>query len=491
MKRYLVITFAVLVALALAAPAWATNGYQIIGIGQNQKSMGGAVTAAPMDAMTAITNPAGMARIGSRADFSIEAFMPKRNVDFDKTAGGDDESGGTELYGIPALGWTAPAFNRDDTYFGGGMYGTAGLGVDYGEVNIMPGSSLDGMLSMIPGGSSCVDGTGASVSCSDINFDGHSAIQFWKMAPTVAWNINDQASVGFALNLDYQSISITQRFSNVPFWLNGGTFQIDPTCDTNPIGCVIGQNTINFDLGRPTSQLGYGFTIGGLYDATDWLTLGAMYSSKQSFDDAEFRVGTGDVQNFNGATGKAGTYKMDLDFPQQAALGIAVKPIEQLLVAFDAKWIDWSSTHDEVDFSGPSKSFDSNGDGVGDKSSTTLDFGWDDQYVYALGIQYAVNEKFNVRTGYNYGKSPVQEEDVFNNLVFPAVVERHWTVGGDYQFGSHWGLGVTYMKAFKETVKGKGDVPKQMAAITPFDKDSNTEISLEETSVGMQVSYRF
>ncbi|MFW5909896.1 MAG: aromatic hydrocarbon degradation protein, partial [Thiohalospira sp.] len=56
------------VALALPATASATNGYQLIGAGAYQKGMGGAVTAAPQSAMTAISNPAGMAAIGKRAD---------------------------------------------------------------------------------------------------------------------------------------------------------------------------------------------------------------------------------------------------------------------------------------------------------------------------------------------------------------------------------------------------------------------------------------
>ena len=72
-----------LLALAAAgAPAGATNGYQLIGVGSNQVGMGGAVTAVPQDAMTAISNPAGIAHIGQRADFNMEAFLPTRSVDF-------------------------------------------------------------------------------------------------------------------------------------------------------------------------------------------------------------------------------------------------------------------------------------------------------------------------------------------------------------------------------------------------------------------------
>jgi long-chain fatty acid transport protein len=469
MKRLGFILLAFVFLIGMTGTAMATNGYQLIGVGQNQKSMGGAVTAAPMDAMTAISNPAGMARIGSRADFSIEAFMPKRSVDFDEL-GGDDESGGSELYGIPAIGWTAPAFNRDDVYFGGGMYGTSGLGVDYGQVDMMPGAVLDMMAGAPPG------------TFSDVTFDGYSAIQFWKMAPTVAWNVNKQLAVGLALNLDYQSVAIRERIRNVPFWN-------DPTNQA----AGITQMDVNLDLGRPTSQLGYGATIGAIYDINDMVALGFSYSTQQNFGDAEFRVGEGDVYNFNGAVGKAGTYKMDLDYPQQAALGVAVKPIDNLLVAADVKWINWSATHDKVDFEGPSDSFDGDGNPMngGEKSSTELDFGWEDQWVYALGLQYQATKQLAVRAGYNYSKAPIDEEDVFNNLVFPAVVVQHYTIGADYRLGDHWGVGLTYMKAVKETVKGKDDVSKDFQYVTPFESDSDIEMSLEEDSVGVQLSYLF
>ncbi len=114
--------------------AWATNGYQLIAVGSYQKGMAGATTAAPYDAMSALTNPAGMALIGSRTDFNMEMFNPNRRADLSSFGGAANESS-SRLYGVPAIGWTAPAFNRTDVYFGGGMYGTSGLGVDYDVFN--------------------------------------------------------------------------------------------------------------------------------------------------------------------------------------------------------------------------------------------------------------------------------------------------------------------------------------------------------------------
>src|SRR3990172_6187204 len=181
----------VTITLAGSPAAWATNGYQLIGVGSYQKGMAGATTAAPHDAMCALSNPAGMALIGSRADFNMEMFNPNRRMDISSLPfGGSSTEGGSRMYGVPAIGWTAPAFNRTDVYFGGGMYGTSGLGVDYDVFD-----------------------AGPSLGDADI----YTAIQFWKMAPTVAGRVTDRLTLGIAFNADYQSVEIKEAFSAPAF----------------------------------------------------------------------------------------------------------------------------------------------------------------------------------------------------------------------------------------------------------------------------------
>jgi long-chain fatty acid transport protein len=435
MRRTAVLVGLCLVAAAPAVPAWATNGYQLIGVGQIQKSMAGAVTAAPMDTMTAITNPAGMARVGERADFSMEAFMPKRSVGF--PGNGGSTQGGSELYGVPSVGWLAKAFDRDDVYFGGGMFATSGLGVDYDQVRMANSGDF-----------------GAGLPPADVNFSGYSAIQFWKMAPTIAWNQSDSLSLGASLNLDYQSLTMFQRFTG-----------------------IAGGGDVNFDLGRPTNQMGFGATFGALYDVTPAVTLGASYATKQFFGDGVYRLADGDISNY-GVVGPApaGEYKLGLDYPQQAAVGIAVRPGARVLVDFDVKWINWSSTHDTVRLKGPT-------------TTIPLNFGWDDQVVYALGAQWGVTDALTVRAGFNFGKAPIDQADVMNNLIFPALVEKHATLGLDYRLGTHWGVGGTFMKAFKETLTGSGDVPAGFQPLLNGATSSGATISLEETSVGVLLYY--
>jgi len=149
----------ILITFIFSATAFATNGYQLIGIGSYQKSLAGAVTALPGSNMTAVTNPAGMIRIGHRADFSMEAFMPDRDTDF-AAFGGNSVGSESEIYGIPAIGWNGPVGNRDDLVFGGGMYGTSGMGVDYSPVLMAPAFP--------------------PITANPVYWDGYSSIAFWQ-----------------------------------------------------------------------------------------------------------------------------------------------------------------------------------------------------------------------------------------------------------------------------------------------------------------------
>jgi len=442
MKRTLFSASLFLFLFCFTATSFATNGYQLMGIGSTQKGMGGAVTAAPEDAMTAITNPAGMAVIGNRADFNGEAFMPERSVDFKKLnpalgGPGEETSGGSELYGIPAFGWTAPAFGRDDVFFGGGMYATAGLGVDYDIINA---GSVFGDADM------------------------YSSIQLWKMAPTLAWKVNEQLALGVSLDFDYQQVEFYEIF-----------------------------DAASLALPRATGVYGGGVSLGAIYKVNDMVSVGASYISKQWFPDMKYRNGfaTNFPDGVNLAKSNGGTLKLDMDFPQQAAIGIAVKPMDALTLEADVKWINWKSTHDEVELSGDFTTVNTLSGAVNPNAkSIDLPFGWDNQVVVALGARYAVNKDLTLRIGYNWAESPIDEKDVFNNVVFPAIVEQHLGLGLTYNLGDHWALSGSYMKAFKEDLTGKKDVPQAFQNLG-FAASSNTKISLEETSIGAQISYRF
>ena len=165
----------------------------------------------------------------------------------------------------------------------------------------------------------------------------------------------------------------------------------------------------------------------------------------------------------------AGQYSLEMDYPQQLAAGLAFDVNDKVTVSADVKWINWEDTMEELKISTPI-------------SGLTLPFpaGWEDQLVFAVGVQWDVNEKWNLRAGYNYAESPIDEDDVVNNFILPAVVEQHFTFGGDVKLDKHWDLGFHAMYVPEETLKASAttDAP-------------GAEISMDQTSFGINLGYRF
>ncbi len=427
-RRILVFMVFFLIILSALSPTitYATNGHQLSAIGAYQEGMGGATTAAPYDASTSISNPAGMATIGNRTDFSFMTFFPSRSLQF--AGNPEPDFGGSPMYLVPAVGWTAPVNDRNDLFFGGGMYGVSGMGVDYGTV---PAPFVQAAFGWT-------------------NPQAHvwSQYQFWKMAPTLAGKSGNLAW-GIALNFDYQAFGFKQVYT--------GMSGVTPM-------------KVGFDLSMMEGALGYGATVGVIYEFRPEFKMGASYSSKQKFGDFKWRLAAGDVVTLSPTPqiSQDGMYRMELDFPQQAAVGIAVRPFKKLLWTADVKWINYHDTYNVVKLRG-------NFGGPGGGTETDLNFGWNNVWVYATGLQYDVTPNLAIRAGYNHSTSPINNEDVENNIAMPAIVTDRASAGYTYRLGRHWEYTLAFMKAFRRRMTG----------------DFGTQITLEEQAVDFELSYRF
>ncbi|MCE5394562.1 MAG: outer membrane protein transport protein, partial [Acidithiobacillus sp.] len=338
MKKTKILSYAVIAAMAAAgfsSSAFATDGYQLIGIGQYAVGMGGAVVAAPDDPLSAsISNPAGLALIHPQAAFSAEVFNPTR-----KTNLGFGEIGShSNVYGIPAIGWVAPAFG-DGIVFGGGVYGTSGLGVNY--------------LQNVPGGYA----------------QAYSSITFIQMAPSIAMKVNDHLAIGASLNIAAEQGSFQQTFTQF--------VNISP----NPQQPYVVPISGGLNLSTPSWAYGVGLTLGALYKVNDKVTLGATYKSPIFFTPLTFQGGAQVVPMPNGTQikGNPGQYSGHLNYPQQVALGLAIRPIPQWLVSVEGQWINWHNTLNTFNIYGPWQ------DGT---SVVPLALNWRNQWVANIGTQY-------------------------------------------------------------------------------------------------------
>ncbi len=282
MQRSLRISIAA-AALALASPALATNGMRMIGFGPVQDSMGGVSAAAPLDAATVVTNPAGMSSLSTRVDLSGTAFSPSVDYDAQWTPNGSSlfsaaQSSDRPTDFIPTLAAVYRA--QDKLTLGVAALGTAGMGVDYS-------SGSAGLF-------------GART------FTSYSAL---RVAPGAAYRVTDALSVGVAANVQYAMMSYEA----------GGM----PKRDT-------------------AGALGIGATVGATLAVTQSVTLGAAWESRSYFQDFEFDIPAHTTPRGQSVPG--GVEKLAFDQPQIATVGAAVRPASGLLVAADVQWINWSAT---------------------------------------------------------------------------------------------------------------------------------------------------
>ena len=418
-------------AAALAAlPAFATDGYFPHGYGLKAKGMGGTSIALVQDAMGGATNPASMVWAGNVFNLGGDVFMPHRDAERSgagfPTLNGSVESGRTAFL-VPEFGYNRMASDRMS--FGITVYGNGGMNTSYPQGNFNCGAGPANML--------CGSG-GLGVDLVQL-----------VIAPTVAYKLAPNHSIGASLLVGYQTFKATglQAFDNAPGF---PPFTSAPGSVTN--------------RGTDTSH-GFGIRIGYMGRLTDQLTVGASYSPKMS------------MSRFDKYKGLfAGEGKFDL--PANYGVGVAFTPVRGWLVAADYLRINYSGVPAVGNASMPVAPLGApNGPG----------FGWRDVDVVKLGVEWQMNPNLTLRAGYNHGSNPIRAADVTFNILAPGVMTSHYTAGFTYALDRSDELTGAFMYAPRRSVTGASLFNAVMGAGA-----AGTEtISMKEYSVGLGWTRRF
>lgn len=429
-------------AMALAhAPVWATNGYFMPGYGYRSMGMGGVGVAYGVDAMSIVANPANIVNTGMRADMGMGVMKAHRWARVGESAG----SPGYDVNGDP-------------------LKGNVGLGFDNGSVSnrewfLLPEMAMTMNLteSLHAGIAFAPNGGGSTVYPENFfNFStfvtpevpgagktlGGELMQL--LVPvTVGYKINENHAVGVALDLAVQRFRMYGLKSFVTF---GSTFKVPISADTDHLS----------DLGYDYSY-GAGVKLGWLGEfMDDKLSLGASYTSRTYMTKFD---------KYRGLLAEQG----DFDIPANYGIGVAFKPRKNLVIAADINRIEWSSIAALAN-RGPGTSTVLSGSGgypgtgyanaihgipstvSGGKIYATgndegMGFNWRDQTVYKLGVNWGVNERLQLRAGYNYGKTPIPDDQLTFNTLLPVTTEKHYTVGFTYKATDELEITGTYMYA--------------------------------------------
>lgn len=325
------------IAGAVASPlALATNGYFPLSYGVKSEGMGGVGIALPQDTLAAAINPAGMVRVGDRADVGITWFRPNRNTTISgNPAGlnGDYSGNGKSNFFIPDLGYNKMI--SSDMSLGVAVYGNGGMNTQY---NTNPFAGMGGAGPM------------------GINLE-----QLF-ISPTWSMKINDSNSIGVAINLAYQMFSATglQAFGLAGFSQNAGALS---------------------NNGTDTST-GVGIRLGWTGDITPEVTLGATYQPKTKMSK---------FSKYAGLFADQGSF----DIPATYGVGVAYKASPALTTAFDITQIQYAGVTSVGNSPNiPAQFGSTNGPGFGWQNMTVYKLG----VAYAYSSDLTLRAGFNHNT---------------------------------------------------------------------------------------------
>ena len=401
--RFLFKHTALVAACVATFPAHATNGYFLPGFGIRSQGMGGVGIAYGRDSLSTAANPANAVNTGMRGDMGFAVFNPERSTALAQDAttnafglfSGSSESD-ARYFLMPEMGFSMPL--DDKLHVALAVVGNGGMNSTYPE----------NFFSFAP--------TNTPPRDHKIGVD-----MMQLLVPiTAAYKVNENHAVGASLVLAETRFRAYGLEAFKDFGISSDNDHLTG-------------NGFDYSYGAGV-RLGW---QGEFMD--DRLTLGLTYGS---------RTWMTKFDKYRGLFAEQG----DFDIPENYGIGIALKPVRNLVIAADVMRINYSDVA-SVGNPGPGTfiSFANQGIPSGQDLNKRLGlddgmgFGWEDQTVYKLGIQYGVNNRLQVRAGYNYGKSPIPDDQVTFNTLAPATVEKHYSMGFTYRANENLEVTGTYM----------------------------------------------
>ena len=156
-------------------------------------------------------------------------------------------------------------------------------------------------------------------------------------------------------------------------------------------------------------DIAFSFNVGAVWQATERTRIGLDYQSEVELDfDGELQAD---------APGVRIDSNTEIPLAQRVRLGVNHQLNDDLSLWLTLGWDDWSAL-DAIFVSLP-------------EQEGSLEKNWDDTYQYGAGIQYRLNERWEIAGGISYDTNPVDARDRTADL--PIDRQMRYNLGARYQ----------------------------------------------------------
>lgn len=457
-------------AVSLAIGAWSAGasagGFSIAN--QNGSGLGNAFAgqaAAAENASTIFFNPAGMTLLpGREVVGGVAALRP--NIKF------NDAGSTTPTSPLPA----PPGYAR------GGSGGDAG---DWGFVpqgylswELRPGTLWAGVGLSAPFGLTTEWDSGWIGRFHAVK----SELSAVNLNPSIAWKVNERFSVGGGINLQYVKAELTRQ---VPY----GAVTLGRVLGGNPAACAgavagaLGGCAAEGSSKVEGDDWSWGWNLGAMIVFSPDTRMGIAYRSSIKHK-LEGDVSFANVPNYAvlgaagaplGAAFSNGSVTAELEVPATFSVGFSHQLNRKLQLLADYTWTGWDSVDNLV---------------INRTNGSTLAterLRFSNGWRVGLGANYQLNDRWKLRFGTAYDRSPVQDD--FRTPRLPDDSRVWLAFGAQVALNRQLSIDVGYAHEFID------DAPSRLpSAASASDLPKGALVGTYKSHVdlvGVQVRYRF
>ncbi|ACV67406.1 OmpP1/FadL family transporter [Desulfohalobium retbaense] len=396
MRKVVLFTFALLTlsfstanGAGFATYEWSARG----------NALGGSVVGMADDPAAVASNPAGITQLeGGHGLFGLTAIYPQAEVTT-KPQGGPEQttSGEDNIWTLPHAYYTRQLSDR--YWLGLGVFTRFALGTEYHDD--WPGRY-------------------------NTRYTGIKTVSF---NPNLAMKLTD--TVSLAVGVEVMHMDFQQRKVKDASALAGQKTDPETT-------------TYDFSADLNGQSQGVGFNIGLHYKPLDWIQAGIIYRSPVDQKvEGEVNFDRSNLSKLTAINPAYGGSFQDMDawgeitLPDSFQAGIAFNLTQKLTVEVGGAYTFWSK-YDELTFN-----YEKPVISVKPSSDTsTTPKSWEDTWRFNIGAEYAVTPWCDLRAGYVYDQSPVQDE--YADYLIPADDRQIFSFGTGFALNEQWTLDLSY-----------------------------------------------